>query len=336
MSKVGILADDRLQQHHLRNALVQFGFNIALNTTPEQFDCTQDFSNIDVWVVDVKAEDEHSLNCLDVLLSGDTPVFFGIEKAPEKHSLYFAKWEKKLYRKLLSLEVSLPDLKANKQNTPATAKQPAAATNLPQEFKLQEFIGQKAQEVWVLGASLGGPAAIKQFFDALPYGLPVAFIYAQHIDPSFETTLGKTIGRHSQYLFKNFSEQSCINYGDVFIAPMQNEFYFNQQLQLQDKKTPWPGPYGPSINQVILNTYQAYGERSGYIIFSGMGDDGAEAIQQITSDNLPIWAQLPESCANSSMPESSINTGRINFIGTPEQIAAQLVNHLKQHWKQAL
>lgn len=329
--RVGILADDRLQQHHLRNALTRFGFDVALNIGPAQFDTQQHRDAIDVWVVDVQCEEESSLNWLDDLLSGDTPVLFGFEKAPTKHSPYHAKWEKKLYKKLLTLEMGLTPHPQATNNQPA----PPPATELPEVFEAHNFAQQKAPCVWVLGASLGGPAAVKAFFDALPYGLPIAFVYAQHIDPNFETTLGKTIGRHSQYQFKTLAENTVLNCGDVLVAPIQNEFCFNPQQQLQDKQQPWPGPYGPSIDQVILNTYQAYAHCSGCIIFSGMGNDGAEAIQQLNTSDIPIWAQNPESCANSSMPESAIQTGRINFIGTPEQMAAQLVNHLKQHWKQA-
>lgn len=334
--KVGILADDRLQQHHLRNALTRFGFEVVINSSPEQLDSHTDTTHIDVWVVDIQCDEEICLDWLDGLLAGETPVLLGIEKAPEKNSNYHAKWEKKLYTKLLTLEMELSNSESDALELTHEQTSNIAVAPLPQPFKAQSFDGKQARYVWVLGASLGGPSAIKAFFDALPYGLPVAFIYAQHIDPNFEPTLGKTIGRHSRYQFKTFEENTVLNYGEVLIAPIQNEFYFNEHYSLCNKQTPWPGPYGPSIDQVILNTYQAYGEHSGYIIFSGMGNDGAEALTSLSSANLPIWAQTPESCANSSMPESAINTGRTNFIGTPEQMAAQLVNHLKLHWKQAL
>jgi chemotaxis response regulator CheB len=54
-----------------------------------------------------------------------------------------------------------------------------------------------AEHIWVLGASLGGSNAVKEFLDALPKGLPVGFVYAQYIDARYQKTLIQTLGRHS-------------------------------------------------------------------------------------------------------------------------------------------
>jgi chemosensory pili system protein ChpB (putative protein-glutamate methylesterase) len=52
-----------------------------------------------------------------------------------------------------------------------------------------------AEHIWVLGASLGGPNAVKEFLDALPKGLPVGFVYAQYIDARFQKALIQTLSR---------------------------------------------------------------------------------------------------------------------------------------------
>lgn len=53
--------------------------------------------------------------------------------------------------------------------------------------------GEPAHQVWLLAASLGGPEAVKAFMDALPGGLPVGFVYAQHIEASFESALSLSL-----------------------------------------------------------------------------------------------------------------------------------------------
>ena len=76
-----------------------------------------------------------------------------------------------------------------------------------------------------------------------------------------------------------------------------------------------------------MNEY--YGQRAGYILFSGMGNDGSEAVMSLSNSQVPVWAQTPQSCANASMPESAIETNRVNYIGDPYQLALQLVNCVK-------
>lgn len=326
LPKVGILADDLVQQHNLRTALTGFGLNVIINITPKQQTFASLTDHPDVWVVDVHGEDDETFDWLDALMNNNQPVLLGIDAPPQKQSLDYAKWEKKLYSKLCSFDLAMPDLATVNQAAPTH-------TPTPEVFTAQQFQHVAAKELWVIAASMGGPDAVKQFFDALPAGLPVAFVYAQHIDPAFENTLGQTIGRHSEYQFKNFLHGDAINYGEVLIAPIQNEFFFDGRLHLHSSKSPWPGPYGPSIDQVITNVHNAYGCDAGYIIFSGMGSDGANAIINQLAEDVPIWAQSPESCICSSMPESAIATGKVNFTGTPQQLAEQLVQHLQQQWE---
>jgi chemosensory pili system protein ChpB (putative protein-glutamate methylesterase) len=331
--KVGILSDDRLQQHHIKNTLVQFGFDVLLVSEPSKIKETSDA--LCAWIVDYPCDDDN-LSWLDDLLDGTVPVLMGIEKAPQKTHPTFPKWERKLHNKLHEFTQGIVRQRSRpridqpehleQQSTPTGARIP-----LPLALRDREFSQQVASHVWMLGASLGGPEAVKIFLDALPKGLPIGFIYAQHIDPRFEKVLCKSIGRHSEYRFKNFQENQPIYCGEVLVAPIEHEFVFDYQRLPHSLGTAWPGPYGPSISQMITNTDQGYATQAGYILFSGMGNDGAQAISAL-KNSVPIWAQSPESCANASMPESAIATGKVSFIGDPYQLALQLVNWIKHQW----
>jgi chemosensory pili system protein ChpB (putative protein-glutamate methylesterase) len=116
------------------------------------------------------------------------------------------------------------------------------------------------------------------------------------------------------------------------LAPVEHEFSFDYEGRVVSKNTIWPGPYGPSVDQVMLNVAQYYGPRACYILFSGMGNDGAEAVVKISQQAATIWAQNSESCANSSMPDSAVATGFISYTGSPRQLAWKLVNYLQAQW----
>ena len=334
-AKVGIIADQLLQQHLIKSALRHFGFNVVVTTDPDRFNGNPDLAeDIDVWIVDIADEEGEHLDWLDELLLGEVPVLFGMGEAPQRHCETYPRWEKRLFSKLKELlnghclvvadEDEISELEEHSLNTDSPLP-------LPSIFKNSK-LGTPAEHIWVLGASLGGPDAVKEFLDALPLGLPVGFIYAQHIDSRFQDALVQTLGRHAGITMVPYQEGYRINTGEVMLAPVEFEFDFDFSGRTVSKSTPWPGPYGPSVDQVILNVAKHYSTRARYILFSGMGNDGAEAVVKVCQQPNIVWAQNSESCANSSMPDSAVATGHVSYTGTPRQLATQLVNYLQRQW----
>ncbi|MCY1518736.1 Chemotaxis response regulator protein-glutamate methylesterase [compost metagenome] len=188
--------------------------------------------------------------------------------------------------------------------------------------------GEPARQVWLLAASLGGPAAVKAFLDALPGGLPIGFIYAQHIDPSFEGALPQAVGRHSQWHVNQVRPGDAVRCGEVVVVPISRELNFSDDGRMQVSERPWPEPYSPSIDQAMLNLAQHFGAQCGVIAFSGMGSDGSAAAAYLRRQGGLIWTQSAESCACSSMPDSLREGGYSSFSGDPRELAAKLVEHL--------
>ncbi len=327
---VAVVNSDLLQQRILGDAIERLGFKLVLNAptarlSPELVENTR----ADVWLVTVQDDDELCADSFDQLLSGDVPVLVGMDAAPDNKCTTFLRWEKKLLTKLRDLT-----------DTPAPA---AEVSQVPWERKShppielpEEFAGLNRQvpiAIFVLGASLGGPEAVKEFLDALPAGLPVAFVYAQHIDERFEQALCQAVGRHSAYQLNNAENAATLSCGDVLIAPVATRFDLVGLDRISVLDQPWDGPYGPSIDGVIDVVYNHAQRRFGCILFSGMGSDGSEGISAMPEGS-QIWAQSPAGCGNASMPESAINTGRVTYIGDSYQLAGRLTEHLKEIWKE--
>ena len=332
-ANVGIIADNLLQQHLIKTALMHFGFKVILTTDPSKMNDKPSLTaEVDAWVVDIADEDAEHL-WLDDLFDGDVPVLFGMGEAPQRSCENYPRWEKRLFVKMKELladhSLTVADESTlNELSAVATENNP-----LPLPIMFQHIeLGLPAEHIWVLGASLGGPDAVKEFLDALPQGLPVGFIYAQHIDARFQQALIQTLGRHAGITMVPYKEGSHIKTGEVMLAPVEHEFSFDYEGRATSKNTAWPGPYGPSVDQVMLNVAEHFGRRARYILFSGMGNDGAEAAVKLSQQACTIWAQNSESCANSSMPDSVVATGHVSYIGSPRQLASQLVNYLQTQW----
>lgn len=332
-AKVGIIADNLLQQHLLKTALLHFGFKVILTIDPGRIKNNPDLeAEVDAWIVDIVDGDAEQ-SWLDDLFDGEIPILFGMGEAPKRSSDNYPRWEKRLFAKMKELLADHSLVIADESSITELQSITTENAPLPLPAMFQSIdLGLPAEHIWVLGASLGGPDAVKEFLDALPEGLPVGFIYAQHIDALFQSALVQTLGRHSGITMVPYREGYQVRTGEVMLAPVEHEFSFDFEGRTISKKTPWQGPYGPSVDQVMINVAQHFGDRARYILFSGMGNDGAEAVVKISQRQTIVWAQTSDSCANSSMPDSAVATGHVSYIGNPRQLASQLVNYLQTQW----
>ena len=87
--------------------------------------------------------------------------------------------------------------------------------------------------------------------------------------------------------------------------------------------------YSPSINMVLEDTLERYGNKMGSIIFSGMGDDGLKGCELLHSKGSMVWTQSAESCVISSMPENIEEKGYSSFSATPAKLAEKLYDYLR-------
>lgn len=334
--KVGVIADSSLQRHIVCKALQSFGYEIAATYSPERVDNqTLAKADMDVWLVDLEDEDRWLDFISDLLEMADVPILFGDGKAPNVTSPRYPSWERKIYSKVKEL-VGQPILARESLTPDALNEKPQtyARIPLPTEFATaaRNGTGAPAEYVWVLGASLGGPAAVKTFLDALPDGLPLAFILAQHIDAGFQKVLAQVLGRHNQFNFVEVVQGYRLRHSDILIAPVEHVVSIDRDARIRFHKEEWEGPYSPSIDQVMDLTVDALGPRTGAILFSGMGNDGAIAGQKMKRLNVPVWAQTADTCASSSMPDSARAVGCVTFSGSPRDLALQLTQHARQNF----
>ena len=302
---IGIVADTDTQQQRLRASAQELGMATCFCGSPAELYALAALPLAACWLVQLEDEEEHPEDWDLALTDGDTPVLLGLDPAPAENSKDYSRWRRKLENKLGGLlgPLSAPVLH------PA---EPIAAS-----------------QIWVLAASLGGPEAVKSFLDQLPPGLPVGFVYAQHIDGHFTDVLTRVLGRHAHYRLKTAKPGDVIATGEVVMMPVDHEWQVDSDGALEQLPGPWPGPYGPSIDQVLLNMSNYYHENCHAIIFSGMGCDGAVAAPMLRAYGSRIWAQDSESCGQASMPESVAATGCVSFRGTPPQLAQKLVKTLE-------
>jgi chemosensory pili system protein ChpB (putative protein-glutamate methylesterase) len=284
---------------------------------------------------------------LDQLLEQfDLPVLFN--DSASTHIIAAANhgdWGRRLAQKLVALVVHHRQAKAIKDEAAATAptEQPASVPEPVQFTPAPEPlrpIGKPAApkmpvstagvlRVWVLGASIGGPQAVKSFLNAIPVELPIAFVLAQHIGTGFATLLAQQLDSTAAFQVIPAQSGHSLRHHQVVLAPVEEDLVINAEGQLELKSfTQDDRLYRPSIDAIMTNVAQRFGRHAGAVIFSGMGNDGLRGAQSIVEHGGVVWAQDAESCLISSMPDHARKAGLVSFNGTPEALAKRLVEQL--------
>jgi len=306
--RIGIVAPTPLQQHVLRALVADSGHRVAAvaqiaqvvngepggdNTAP---------ADIDGWLINLDGLDEDDnadVDPLDTWLDGLTvPAIFCEGPPPQAKPDDYHAWSRRLRGKLDQLAGTIT---------------------------LAQAGDDAARQVWVLAASTGGPAAVKQFLSELPANLDIGFVYVQHIDAGFDETLSQVISRNTHYAAKLVEHGDLIRMNGVaIVSPNRTtEVLSNGTFLVKDE--PWKAPYQPSVDSIVANVAYHYGSRAGVIIFTGMGDDGAASARIMKQKGGQVWVQTPETCTVDSMPQATMAAGEVDFSGSPQMLAQQLV-----------
>lgn len=182
----------------------------------------------------------------------------------------------------------------------------------------------KIRRVWVLGASIGGPDAVRKFLAGLPQGYPALFLVAQHLGDEFVETMTRQLARAVPLIVRTPAHGDRASHGEVLIVPNEQRLLvdLNGVVVLQPQSE--PQAYRPSIDRVLEDVASRFGAGSGAIIFSGMSEDAAEGCKAIAAAGGRVYTQSPDSCVVSTMVEGVIDTGVVQFQGSPEELAQKL------------
>lgn len=308
--RVAVLADRQLQRYALRQALTKLGHQVTADMDPAQLDAaTLHQHAAGAWLVCLGTMNRHQQRLLEQLYILDIPMLIGESEIPQQESTEYRQWQHSLETKLLALDKARVGQRLEQSDALAVG-------------------GSPAPQVWLLLASLGGPAAVKEFLDHLPADLPIGFLYAQHIDQPLEKSLPRAVGRHSPWRVRLASHNDFVRSGEVVVVPVDQELALTAGGRMQCSGQPWRGRYTPSFEQMILNLAAAFGSRCGVIVFSGMGEDGSAACLEAAGMGMQVWAQCSQSSVCSSMPDSVRQTGCCSCNGSPRELALAMAAHV--------
>jgi two-component system chemotaxis response regulator CheB len=174
-----------------------------------------------------------------------------------------------------------------------------------------------------VGGSAGGLDAYIRLLKHLPADMGVAIVIVNHLR-TVATMLHEILPRYTSMPVELISEKLVIRPNHVFIIPEKRDLHV---LDGEFRLKPISKPRGwPDVITVFLRSLtQNWNGKLIAVIVSGYDGDGAAALRGIKEAGGITIAQKLETATQSEMPETAIETGCVDYILSPEDIAQVIV-----------
>lgn len=178
----------------------------------------------------------------------------------------------------------------------------------------------------VVGASAGGPAALRELLGALPVELPVPVLIVQHLPPAFDAHLATDLSRFTPFGVRVATVGDLLAPGQVLLVPGRQALILadEQVAGLVDAEN--GGVHGRAIDRTMENVAAEYGGGTIGVILSGMGDDGVRGLAAIKARGGLAYGQDEASCQVYGMPRRAAERGVLDRVGPPAALGAALTS----------
>lgn len=174
-----------------------------------------------------------------------------------------------------------------------------------------------------VGGSAGGLDAYTRLLKHLPADMGVAIVIVNHLR-TVATMLHEILPQYTKMPVELITEKLDIQPNHVFIIPEKRDLHV---LDGEFRLKPISKPHGwPDVITVFMRSLtEHWSGKLIAVIVSGFDGDGADALSGIKEVGGITIAQKPDTAVQPDMPESAIESGCIDFILSPEDIAKEIV-----------
>ncbi len=174
-----------------------------------------------------------------------------------------------------------------------------------------------------VGGSAGGLDAYIRLLQNLPAKMGVAIVIVNHLR-KVATMLHEILPGYTKMPVILITEKLDIQPDHVYIIPEKRDLHV---LDDEFRLKPISKPRGwPDVITVFLRSItKHWNGKIIAVIVSGYDGDGAEALSAIKEVGGITIAQKPDTAKQPDMPESAIQSGYVDYILSPEEIAQKIL-----------
>ncbi|HEU4894101.1 MAG TPA: chemotaxis protein CheB [Vicinamibacterales bacterium] len=179
-----------------------------------------------------------------------------------------------------------------------------------------------------IGASAGGLEAVTELLGALPATTGMAYIVVQHLDPRHDSLLAEILAKKTAIPVSVAVSGETVQPDHVYVIPPDVTL-----TVLAGRIALSPRPNAPErflpVDALFKSLADASGDHAIAVVVSGGDSDGSSGIQAVRQAGGLTLAQSPETARFPDMPRHAIETGSVDLVLRPNEIAHALV-HLQQ------
>ena len=182
-----------------------------------------------------------------------------------------------------------------------------------------------ARVLVVIGASAGGPAALRTVVDALPAALPAPVVIVQHLDQRFAQGLVDWLGVSATLPVRICEEGDAPAIGTVMVAGRNGHLVFKGPQRLGYSANSADHLYCPSVDALFSSVARWWKGAVVGVILTGMGNDGAVGLKVLHALGHHTIVQDRDSSSVFGMPKAAIECGAAAEVLPLDRIACGLV-----------
>jgi len=175
----------------------------------------------------------------------------------------------------------------------------------------------------VLGASTGGPVAVKTVLAALPASFPVGVALVQHIEARFAEGYAKWLDNECALSVRLARGDDHFEPGTVIVAPGDRHLVMiGKTLAIDDG--PKVGSHRPAVDRLFESAAATLGDRLVGVLLTGMGRDGADGCVAIRDNGGFTIVQDQATSFIYGMPKAAAEAGGASVVRPLGEIAGLL------------
>jgi two-component system chemotaxis response regulator CheB len=180
-------------------------------------------------------------------------------------------------------------------------------------------------DVLVVGASTGGPQALKRVLSQLPAEWPIPVAVVLHMPVGYTELYARKLNEVCALQVIEAQGQEEVAGGTIFVAPAGRHLTFRRGpddiVRTHLDVHPLDTPHRPAVDVLFQSAAEVYGERVLAVVLTGMGSDGRNGAAWIKARGGTVITEAEDSCVVYGMPRSVVEAGLSDRSAPLEAIA---------------
>jgi two-component system chemotaxis response regulator CheB len=179
--------------------------------------------------------------------------------------------------------------------------------------------------VVVIGASLGGPSALKLLLSALPKQFRPPIVIVQHRGKTAAQALADFLGEAAPFPVLEPNDKEPLHAGHVYLAPADYHLLLERGSLALSTEAP-VNHSRPSIDVLFESAAEAYGSGVIGVILTGASRDGASGCKRIKERGGIVMVQEVADAEGGVMPAAAIAATNVDQVLPLSELPKALCN----------